>query len=237
MRVLGTTDPAPGSPPVFDAALGHGVDPALLTHDQGYVLVRPLEAVREEDLELRLRVLVRPLAGEPRPRQPPRGRDAGLALAPGARPEVRQRFAAYAVVVSERGLLATEYSDQTAAQGRWGMPGGGIDADEQPVDAVRREVLEETAQQVELGELVAVQSSHWVGRSPRGTLEDFQAVRLVYRADCPVPSEPEVLDRGGTTAAARWVPVAAWRSLSWTHNWEQLLAELFSPRPPAGPDG
>ena len=78
-----------------------------------------------------------------------------------------------------------------------------------------------------LDELVSVQTSHWVGRSPRGTLEDFQAVRLVYRATCPEPREPRVLDVGGTTESARWVPLAEWPTLSWTHNWEQLLGSLL----------
>ena len=80
-----------------------------------------------------------------------------------------------------------------------------------------REVHEETAQDVELGALVAVQTSHWVGRSPGGQVEDFHAVRLVYRAACPEPGEPVVLDVGGTTADARWVPLdggGRWRGRS-----------------------
>lgn len=226
MEVVGLAEEA-GVAPVFRVRLEHGTDPAVLAHDLGHVVVRPLDAVRDADGELVLRLLVRPLDGDPRPRQHGRGRDQGLVVPPGVEPEIRQRFAAYAVVLSERGLLATEYSARTAALGRWGMPGGGIDQGEQPVDAVLREVTEETAQQVELQDLIAVQTSHWIGRSPRETLEDFQAVRLVYRAHCPAPTEPEVLDEGGTTASARWVPVGSWRSLAWTQNWQQLLAELL----------
>ena len=76
------------------------------------------------------------------------------------------------------------------------MPGGGIDPGEEPGAAVVREVHEETAQVVELGALVAVQTSHWVGRSPSGRVEDFHAVRLVYRASCPEPGEPGRARRG-----------------------------------------
>lgn len=227
MEVVGLTEET-ASDPVFRARLEHGADPTVLAYDFGHVVLRPLDAVRDERGELVLQLLVRPSDGDPRPRQNQRGRDPGLVAPPGARPEVRQRFAAYAVVLSDRGLLATEYSARTAALGRWGMPGGGIDPGEQPAAAVLREVTEETAQRVQLQELTAVQTSHWIGRSPRGTLEDFQAVRLVYRAHCPEPTEPAVLDEGGTTAAARWVPVPAWRSLAWTHNWQQLLGELLT---------
>ncbi|WP_375431473.1 NUDIX hydrolase [uncultured Friedmanniella sp.] len=214
--------------PLFDVRLAHGADPSVVAHDEGYAVVRPLEAVRSDAGELRLVLQVRVLDGERRPRLGPRGQDAGLVLSPGVQPQVRQRFAAYAVVTSSRGLLATEYSDRTAVQGRWGMPGGGIDDGEQPVEAVLREIHEETAQQVLLGDLVTVQTSHWVGRSPRGGIEDFQAVRLVYRATCPEPTDPRVLDLGGTTSATRWIGLDAWTSLPWTHNWATLLRELLS---------
>ena len=71
-----------------------------------------------------------------------------------------------------------------------------------------REVAEETAQQIELGELVKVQTSHWIGRSPRADIEDFHAVRLIYRATCrradrPGGARPRRHDRVGALGA-RW---------------------------------
>ncbi len=228
MRVVGLlSDGGGASTTAFSEHLVHGADPAVVAHDTGWTVVRPLSAHRDAGGEIVLSLLVRPVDGEARPRDPGRGRDTGLELPPDVTPEVRQRVAAYAVVLSSRGLLATEYSDRTAVPGRWGMPGGGIDDGEQPVDAVLREVAEETDQAVVLEDLVSVQTSHWVGRSPRGTVEDFQAVRLVYRARCPEPREPRVLDVGGTTESAAWVPLAEWRRMRWTHNWTQLLGDLL----------
>jgi ADP-ribose pyrophosphatase YjhB (NUDIX family) len=107
------------------------------------------------------------------------------------------------------------------------MPGGGLDDHEPPTSAVLREVAEETSQEIILGELIKVQTSHWVGRSPYGTIEDFHAVRLIYRATCPHPNDPIVLDKGGTTESAQWVPLESWRSVSWTQNWQLLLTELL----------
>ncbi len=211
----------------FAVLLPHGADPTVLAHDLGYVVERPLDARRDADSELVLSFVVRPVTDEARPGQRPAGRDAGLTLGATEEPVVRQRVAAYAVVVSDLGLLATQYSSRTAVDGRWGMPGGGIDPDEEPGAAVVREVHEETAQHVELGPLVAVQTSHWVGRSPTGRAEDFHAVRLVYRATCAEPNEPRVLDVGGTTADARWVEVTRWRSVTWTVNWREALEQLL----------
>lgn len=211
----------------FAVPLPHGQDPVVTAYDLGFAVEHPLDAYRDADGELVLRFVVRPVDEETRPGQRPAGRDAGLTLAPGEEPTTRQRIAAYAIVVSPRGLLATQYSSRTAVDGRWGMPGGGIDPGEEPGAAVVREVHEETSQTVELGALVAVQTSHWVGRSPGGRVEDFHAVRLVYRASCPEPGEPVVIDVGGTTAAARWVPLERWRSITWTVNWREALDQLL----------
>jgi ADP-ribose pyrophosphatase YjhB (NUDIX family) len=210
----------------FEAILDHGADPDVLAFDSGHTIVHPIDATRASSGELILRLLVRPVVDESRPRVGRQGRDAGLVLGDGV-PTVRQRFAAYAVVISVRGLLATEYSGRTAVTGRWGMPGGGLDDHEPPTSAVLREVAEETSQEIILGELIRVQTSHWVGRSPYGTVEDFHAVRLIYRASCPNPTEPVVLDRGGTTESAQWVPLKTWRSVSWTQNWRVVLSELL----------
>jgi 8-oxo-dGTP pyrophosphatase MutT (NUDIX family) len=225
MRVVGV---AARHRQVFDRRLEHGVDPRVLAYEAGWVVLRPVEADLDEHGELRLSLRVRHRRkgdGQPRTRKP--GRDRGLRTSPQEPPLVRQRFAAYAVVKSERGLLATEYSDLTAVSGRWGMPGGGLDEGEHPVHAVVREVDEETGQSVSVGDLVLVQSSHWVGRSPHGGVEDFHAVRLIYRATCADPTDPVVHDQGGTTASARWVELDTWADLPWTANWRQALKRLL----------
>jgi 8-oxo-dGTP pyrophosphatase MutT (NUDIX family) len=222
----------------FRLPLDHGAHPDVAAYDQGFVLLQPIDAhllgpidasLLDDDLVVRFDV--RPIQGEARPQHQPRGRD--LALSSGVdlgdvEPVRRQRVAAYAVVTSSRGLLATEYSDRTAVAGRWGMPGGGLDPGEEPVAAVLREVMEETSQVIELGKLAAVQTSHWVGRSPRGGIEDFHAVRLIYRGGCPGPSDPVVLDEGGTTWSAQWVPLPEWPSVSWTLGWQTILPRLLS---------
>jgi len=219
--------PPGGGTAVFRAVLGHGEDPAVLAYDRGFVITEPLAASRAGNGDLSVSFAVRPATDDLAPRRRDRGRDAALVLEPGVEPVVRQRLAAYAVIRSARGLLATEYSARTAVPGRWGMPGGGIDPGEEPAAAVLREVAEETSQRVTLRRLRAVQTSHWVGRSPRGVVEDFHAVRLVYLGDCAHPTDPVVADADGTTASARWVRQDRWRSLRWTANWREILAALL----------
>ncbi|WP_337060237.1 NUDIX hydrolase [Kineococcus sp. G2] len=124
-------------------------------------------------------------------------------------PVVRQRLAAYAVVVSPAGeILLTRLSAITPSPGRWTLPGGGVDHGEHPLTAAVREVHEETGMEVEVDGLADIGSEHFTGRSPRGVLEDFHAVRVLVTATARQVREPRVLDVGGSTDAGSWVPLA-----------------------------
>jgi len=189
VRALG-----PAGAVVHEQQLGHGVDPTRLLLDLG-LTPSWTGAHRGDDGSVVLDFSV-----------PQTALPAGEAAVPYQRP------AAYAVVVAdieEHGggpcLLLTSFTDDPA--GRWGLPGGGIDAGEDPAAAVVREVWEETGQQVHVERALLVHSGHWTGRSRAGRLEDFHAVRLVYRAVCPEPVPTQVLDVGGSTDQAQWVPV------------------------------
>jgi len=139
---------------------------------------------------------------------------------------LHQRVAAYAVVTSSRGFLMTQFSDLTGAPGQWGLPGGGLDAEEVPDRAVIREVWEESGQVVQVSGLALVGTSHWVGRAPGGQLEDYHAVRIVYRAACPEPTDPVVHDVGGTTASAAWFTPADLDALALTPGWRSILQDV-----------
>lgn len=128
----------------------------------------------------------------------------------GDAPVLRQRLAAYAVVVTDEPagrerILLTRLSGATPSPGRWTLPGGGVDHGEHPLVAAVREVHEETGMDVDVDRLVDIGSEHFTGRSPRGVLEDFHAVRVLVTATARRVQEPEVLDVGGSTDLASWV--------------------------------
>jgi 8-oxo-dGTP pyrophosphatase MutT (NUDIX family) len=221
MRIIGVE--AAGAAPVFTGSLPHGADPHRLAWELGYRIVRPLSATGSApDLTLTVQVGRHGRSSE---LQAPRTRsiDPGLDLSSEAAPIVRQRLAAYGIVLSGRGLLATQFSDRTAVPGLWGLPGGGIDPGESPSQALVREVTEETGQDLEISHLLDVQTDHWIGRSPTQVVEDFHAVRIIYAASCPEPTEPVVYDRGGTTAAAAWFPLDQWARVAWSSAARALL--------------
>ncbi len=221
MRIVGVL--APGSKISVDAVLAHGEDPRMLLWRRGFLMSQPLSTYLD-DQGVVLTAQVRPRTSSSRPpRVRSRGSDPSLAIAPDERPVPHQRIAAYAIVRSRWGVLGTQCSDRTAIPGLWQLPGGGLERDETPSEGVVREIMEESSQRVRIRRLIDVQSDHWIGRSPAGVLEDFQALRIIYTAVCVEPTEPEVLDVGGTTMAASWVPVRRWRSLPWTSGARSLL--------------
>lgn len=222
MQIVGVV--VAGGSSVFVRSLQHGADPHRLAWELGYRIVRPLSATGHgDDLTFTVQVSAHGRKVSERGPQRRRALDRGLTEAEIGAPVVRQRLAAYAIVLSERGVLATEFSERTAVPGSWGLPGGGIDAGENPSQAVIREAVEETGQQIEIAHLLDIQTDHWIGRSPAGIVEDFHAVRIIYAATCPQPTDPVVNDVGGTTASSRWVSLHQWQRLHWAAGTRALL--------------
>jgi ADP-ribose pyrophosphatase YjhB (NUDIX family) len=207
--------------------LGHGDDPVRLLARNGYASQGPSSIVGEANSHT-VTVVYPVVAGLGSVAQPVADvpRDPGLLLAPGEEPAVLQRVAVYAVVRSVRGVLLAQNSARTNAEGTWGLVGGGLDAGERPEDALHREVWEETGQRVEVSGIAVVTTRHWVGRAPGGRLEDFHAVRLVYRATCPEPTDPVVHDVDGTTAAAAWFRDEEVDALPLAMGTRDVLAQL-----------
>lgn len=142
------------------------------------------------------------------------------------------RVGAYAVVVVEARLLLTQMAESTPVPGQWGLPGGGVDHGEAPLDAVVREVHEETGHELVDVRLVDVGSHHFVGRSPAGRLEDFHSVQVVYTGGVREVREPEVLDVGGSTVQACWVPMGEVPALDLTAGTREWLTRLRHLRTP-----
>jgi len=124
---------------------------------------------------------------------------------PPLRADQGQRFAAYGLVTSPRGVLLTKISQGFPGAGKWHLPGGGTDFGEQPAAGLLREIAEESGQVGEIVELLAVSDRHnprAIGPEPHPM--DWHAVRVIYRVAVAAPTEPRVAEVGGSTVDARW---------------------------------
>ncbi|MFD5767410.1 NUDIX domain-containing protein [Streptomyces sp. NPDC127049] len=117
---------------------------------------------------------------------------------------VRTRVSAYALAVREGRMLLTRLSDASPvfAPGLWHLPGGGVDPGEQPVEALVRELREETGLEASGAELLDARSY----TAARGGV-DWHLTALFYAVDLPAGAVPAVSETGGSTDAVAWVPL------------------------------
>ncbi len=109
------------------------------------------------------------------------------------------RVAAYALLVDTGNILLCRISAQLPdIAGQWTLPGGGIDFGEDPVDAMVREVREETGLVARPGRLAGVNSIQ-----PSAA---FHGIRIVYHAD--VIGGTLTFEEDGTTDRCEWIPLA-----------------------------
>lgn len=123
---------------------------------------------------------------------------------------VRTRVSAYAVAPRDGRLLLSRLADTSPvfAPGLWHLPGGGIDPGEQPVEALTRELHEETGLALTTARLLDART---YAASRLGV--DWHLTALFYAVEVG-GAPPAVTETDGTTDAAAWIPLAGLREPS-----------------------
>ena len=119
------------------------------------------------------------------------------------------QIAVGAVVLRNEEILMIQRG-QEPGQGLWSIPGGRVEHGEYLVDALKREVKEETGLDVEVGEMLGILE---VIGDPHYVILDFVA-RVVGAGDPVV---------GGDAAAVSWVPLDEVEQLECTPRFVETL--------------
>jgi ADP-ribose pyrophosphatase YjhB (NUDIX family) len=116
-------------------------------------------------------------------------------------PERISRVAAYGLVRDGDRVLLTRLG-RSMHKGLWTLPGGGLDFGERPVEAVVRELHEETGLDVQVDELLDADAELYRDGRPDRRYE-VHAVRFLYRLSV-LSGTLGVVEVDGSTDAVQW---------------------------------
>ena len=114
----------------------------------------------------------------------------------------RTRLASYAIAIDDDSVLLARIASGYPGEGRWTLPGGGVEWGEHPDDTLIREVHEETGFSVTEFSLIGINSQVFAASANHRGLH---AVRMLY--DVPLHGQPTVVEKDGSVDAAAWLPL------------------------------
>jgi ADP-ribose pyrophosphatase YjhB (NUDIX family) len=113
-----------------------------------------------------------------------------------------RRVGVYGRCISDGAILLTLLAATEPDRGRWTLPGGGMEFGEAPHETLAREFHEETGLHPKVGRLLTARSQVFPPNERRGP---FHSIQFVY--EVVASGQPSVIEVGGSTADAAWVPL------------------------------
>lgn len=119
-----------------------------------------------------------------------------------------RRLGVYGRCIKDSSILLTRLSSTEPDAGMWTLPGGGMDPGETHHETLVRELVEETGLVPEIGRFLQSFSHIRPANDRRGALH---VIQFVY--EVAAIGTPTVIEVGGSTAEAAWIPLREANSL------------------------
>lgn len=123
-----------------------------------------------------------------------------------------------AIVLHEGAILLVK-RDREPSRGLWSLPGGRVQTGESLIEAVAREVKEETGLDVAVGDFCGI--AEWISRDDDGGIAHHYVILDFYAK----PHGPTQLKPGDDAADARWVHVDELPELTVTTGLVEFLTD------------
>ena len=114
----------------------------------------------------------------------------------------RTRIGCYLVSHRDGHVLVARVAAGYPGEGRWTLPGGGVEWGEHPHEALEREVFEESGFSLDSYRYLGSDARTFPERAGR---EALHWIRLYFTAD--LDGEPQVTEENGSVDAAAWLPL------------------------------
>ncbi|WP_350348340.1 NUDIX hydrolase [Agromyces sp. G08B096] len=114
------------------------------------------------------------------------------------------RIAAYGVIIDGDRILLAHWNEH--GRSGWTLPGGGVEGDEHPTVAAKREIFEETGYEASVDRLLGIDTMVIPAAKRHRGADPLYAMRVVYRAS--VLGGELRNEVGGSSDEAHWFPLA-----------------------------
>ncbi|MBS1959751.1 MAG: NUDIX domain-containing protein [Bdellovibrionales bacterium] len=124
-------------------------------------------------------------------------------------PEVIKRTSAYAILIAENQILLSRLA-RGLRKGKWSLVGGGIEAGETPLQALRRELMEEAGITLSVEPVYLRDfTNRYDYLSPEGQPLILELTGMIHHAILPTCVPCKTDSDGGSSDGCKWFPLGS----------------------------